>query len=48
MAKWYNTTNMMDHHQKKHPVEYKVYEEKTKRVKKQKDRQQPTMKETWV
>ena len=27
-AKSFNTTNMIDHLQKKHPIEYKDYEEK--------------------
>ena len=47
-AKNFNTTNMIDHLQKKHPVEYKDYEEKKKprELKEQKDRRQPTMEET--
>ena len=47
-AKCFNTTNMIDHLQKKHPVEYKDHEEKKKlrQLKEQKDRQQPTMEET--
>ena len=47
-AKCFNTTNMIDHLQKKHPVEYKDYEEKKKlrQLKEQKDRRQPTMEET--
>ena len=50
-AKNFNTTNMIDHLQKKHPVEYKDYEErkKVKQLKEQKDRRprgQPTMEET--
>ena len=50
-AKNFNTTNMIDHLQKKHPVEYKDYEErkKVKELKEQKDRhsrEQPTMEET--
>jgi len=47
-VKNFNTTNMIDHLQKKHPVEYKDYEEKKKlrELKEQKDRWQPTMEET--
>ena len=39
---------MIDHLQKKHPVEYKDFEEKKKirDLKEQKDRCQPTMEET--
>ena len=39
---------MIDHLQKKHPVEYKDYEEnkKLRELKEQKDRRQPTMEET--
>ena len=49
-AKSFNTTNMIDHLQKKHPVEYKDYEEKKKlrELKEQKERRQPTMEETRV
>ena len=47
-AKNFNTMNMIDHLQKKHPVEYKDYEEnkKLRELKEQKDRRQPTMEET--
>ena len=47
-AKSFNTTHMIDHHQKKYPVEYKDYKEKKKlrELKEQKERQQPTMEET--
>jgi len=47
-VKNFNTTNMIDHLQKKHPVEYKDYEEKKKlrELKEKKDRQQPIMEET--
>ena len=46
----FNTTNMIDHLQKKHPVEYKDYKEKKKlrELKQQKERWQPTMEETRV
>ena len=39
-AKCFNTTNMIGHLQKKHPVEYKEFEEKKKlrQLKEQKDR----------
>ena len=48
MAKKFNTTNMIQHLQKKYPVEYKDYEGKKKldELKEQNDRQQPTMEET--
>ena len=47
-AKNFNTTNMIDHLQKKHPVEYKDFEEKKKirYLKEQKDRCQHTMEKT--
>ena len=47
-AKNFNTTNVIDHLQKKHPVEYKDYEEKKKlaELKERNDRRQPTMEET--
>ena len=47
-AKSFNTTNIIDHLQKKHPVEYKDYEEKKKlsELKEQKERRQPTTEET--
>ena len=47
-AKNFNTTNMIDHLQKKHPVEFKDYEEKKKleELKEWNDRWQPTMEET--
>ena len=47
-TKSFNTTNMIDHLQKKHPVDYKDYEEKKKlrELKEQKERRQPTMEET--
>ena len=47
-AKSFNTTNIIDYLQKKHPVEYKDYEEKKKlsELKEQKERSQPTMEET--
>ena len=40
MAKNFNTINMIDHLQKKHPVQYKDYE-KLRMLKKQQDRRQP-------
>ena len=48
MAKKFNTTNMIDHLQKKYSVEYKDYEGKKKldELKEQNDRRQPTMEET--
>ena len=44
MAKNFNTTNMIDHLQKRHPVEYKDYEEKKKlrELNKQKDSERNT------
>ena len=47
-AKKFDTTNMIDHLQKKYPVEYKDYEEKKKleELKEQNDRQQLTTEET--
>ena len=50
IAKCFNTANMIDHLQKKHPVEYKDHKEKKKlrQLKEQKDRRQPTMEETWA
>ena len=44
-AKNFNTMNMIDHLQKKHPVEYEE-NKKLRELKEQKDRRQPTMEET--